>query len=404
MLFRSTGDVIMRKLLSVVMVSAMVMGLAACSSSGTAPETSGTQASLAETAATQEAGAEKDQEAASEAGNTADAGQEEPIKIAFFMFENSNTFTTYIRKGLESYGGERNVVVDSFDGKSDQSTQTDAITTTLAKGEYDLIVVNPVDSGAGTTINNLCRENNVPVIFADRAPDLTGGVLDEYEQSYYVGLDWSDPGKVQAEMLYEDWKADPARFDKNGDGVLQYVLLQGNVAQQNAIYRTEAIHTLMDQWNADGTLKNEQLDIQDGNWSSDKGKDVMDTWNVKYGDQIEAVLCNNDTMAMGAIESLKTAGAFDSGDGPAVYGINGIPDVWEMVESGHMAGTVLTSPYKEAVAIIDMSRNICARKDPLDGTDLVWGEFGKDVRISDIAIRMDNLDTAKDDFSKCMTN
>lgn len=69
-----------------------------------------------------------------------------------------------------------------------------------------------------------------------------------------------------------------------------------------------------------------------------------------------------------------------------------------------MAGTVLTSPYREAVAIIDMSRNICAGKDPLEGTDLEWGEFGKDVRISDIPIRIDNLDTAKDDFSKCMTN
>lgn len=394
----------MRRLFSVVMVSAMVISLAACSSSGTASEGAGAQASSAEAGAAQEPSKEKSDDTPADGGQAGDAGQEEPLKIAFFMFENSNTFTTYIRKGLESYGGERNVVVDSFDGKSDQSTQTDAITTALAKGEYDLIVVNPVDSGAGTTINNLCRDNNVPVIFADRAPDLVGGVLDEYEHSYYVGLDWSDPGKVQAEMLYEDWKADPARFDKNGDGVLQYVLLQGNVAQQNAIYRTEAIHTLMDQWNKDGTLKNEQLDIQDGNWSSDKGKDVMDTWNVKYGDQIEAVLCNNDTMAMGAIESLKTAGAFDGQDGPAVYGINGIPDVWEMVESGHMAGTVLTSPYREAVAIIDMSRNICAGKDPLEGTDLEWGEFGKDVRISDIPIRKDNLDTAKDDFSKCMTN
>lgn len=43
----------------------------------------------------------------------------------------------------------------------------------------------------------------------------------------------------------------------------------------------------------------------------------MDTWNVRFGDQIEAVLCNNDTMAMGAVESLKTAGAFDDGKGPA---------------------------------------------------------------------------------------
>ncbi len=326
----------------------------------------------------------------------------EPLHVAFFMFENSNTFTTYIRKGMESYGKQHNVIVESFDGKSDQSTQTDAITTALAKGQYDVIVVNLVDSGAGTIINNLAKASQVPVIFADRAPDLVGGVLEEYEAAYYVGLDWSDPGKVQAEMVYEDWKANKETIDKNGDGILQYVLLQGNVAQQNAIYRTNAIHDLMAKWNEDETMRNIELDIQDGNWSSDKGKDVMDVWNVKFGDQIEAILCNNDTMAMGAVESLKTAGAFDSGNGPKVYGINGIPDVWELIEQGYMAGTVLTSPYREAKTIIDMAVNLHAKNDPLLNTTYQWGEFGKDVRIDDIAIRIENIDIAKEDFSFTM--
>lgn len=391
----------MRKLVSTVAITAMVLSLAACGSSG--KETTAAQAG-GDTAQTQtEAKAGEQTEGTTPAAGDA-AVEGEPLNIAFFMFDNSNTFTTYIRKGLEAYGAEHNVTVESFDGKADQSTQTDGISTALAKDKYDLIVVNPVDSGAGATINAMCRDKGIAVIYADRAPDLTGGVLDDYEQAYYVGLDWSDPGKVQAEMVYEDWKADMSRFDKNGDGVLQYVLLQGNVAQQNAIYRTDAIHGLMDGWNADGTMKNEQLDIQDGNWSSDKGKDVMDTWNVKYGDKIEAVLCNNDTMAMGAIESLKTVGAFDGQKGPAVYGINGIPDVWEMIEDDYMTGTVLTSPYKEAQAIIDMARNICSDKEPLEGTDLVWGEFKKDVRIADIAIRKDNMDIAVKDFEACMTN
>lgn len=48
-------------------------------------------------------------------------------------------------------------------------------------------------------------------------------------------------------MMYEDWKNNQEAIDTNGDGVLQYVILQGNVAQQNAIYRTNAIHDLMDQ-------------------------------------------------------------------------------------------------------------------------------------------------------------
>ena len=174
------------------------------------------------------------------------------------------------------------------------------------------------------------------------------------------------------------------------------------MAQQNAIYRTNAIHDLMDQWNEDGTMPNGQLDIQDGNWTSEQGRNVMDTWNVRFGDQIEAVLCNNDTMAMGAVESLKTAGAFDDGKGPRVYGINGIPDVWDMIEEETMSGTVLTSPYTEAQIIIDMALNICADKEPLEGTDYQWGEFGKDVRVVNIPIRIEDLDVAKEDYGNCM--
>lgn len=203
-------------------------------------------------------------------------------------------------------------------------------------------------------------------------------------------------------MVYDAWTADSSKLDKNGDGVLQYVLLQGNVAQQNAIYRTAAINELFEGWAADGTMKTEQLDIQDGNWSSDKGKDVMDAWNVKFGDEIEAVLCNNDTMAMGAIESLKTAGAFDDGNSPIVYGINGIPDVWEMIEDDYMAGTVLTSPYREAKIIIDMAKNLTAGKEALDGTEYHYGEFGKDVRVDDVAITKETLKIAQDDYAACM--
>lgn len=382
----------MKKIICTAISTVMVLAMTACGGSKPAASSAGSETPVS-------AGSTS---ASSAASQSAPAEKVESIKIAFFMYENSNTFTTYIRKGLESYGKDTNVIVESFDGKSDQATQTDAITTVLAKDEFDLIVVNPVDSGAGAAINALCKEKNVPVIYADRAPDLVGGILDTYEKSYYVGLDWADPGAVQAKMMYDNWNANKEKLDKNGDGKLQYVLLQGNVAQQNAIYRTAAINDLFKGWNDDGTMPNEQLDIQDGNWSSDKGKDVMDTWNVKYGDQIEAVLCNNDTMAMGAIESLKTAGVFESGKAPAVYGINGIPDVWEMITADQMAGTVLTSPYREAKIIIDMAINLCADKDPLEGTNYKWGEFGKDVRVDDVAITKENLKVAQDDFSACM--
>ena len=368
----------MKKVLSLILALSLAVGLVGCGGPKSTVSNNGGENSTNSTAETK------------------------PLKFAFFMFENSNTFTTYIRKGLEAYGKEHNVIVDSYDGKSDQSTQTDGITTALAKGQYDLIVVNPVDPGAASAINSLCKQYNVPVIYADRAPDLEGGALEDYEKAYYIGLDWSDPGYVQADMVYEDWKNHRQKMDKNGDGILQYVILQGNVAQQNAIFRCAAIDERFKGWAEDKSMVTERLDIQDGNWSSEKGKDIMDTWNVKFGDQIEAVLCNNDTMAMGAAESIKTTGKYEKNTAPYVYGINAIPDVWELIEGNYMRGSVLTSPYREAKAIIDIGINLCNDNDPLTGTSYKWGEFKKDIRIDDVAITSENLQVAQDDFAACM--
>ena len=85
-----------------------------------------------------------------------------------------------------------------------------------------------------------------------------------------------------------------------------------------------------------------------------------------------------------------------------MYGINGIPDVWEMIEDDYMAGTVLTSPYREAKIIIDMAKNLTAGKEALDGTEYHYGEFGKDVRVDDVAITKETLKIAQDDYAACM--
>lgn len=376
----------MKKILTLALVAAMTLSLVACSSSSSTETTTTTDATS---------------EAVTDAIETAvESG--EGLNIAFFTFENSNTFTTYIRKGIENYGAQFGITVDNFDGKSDQAVQTDAIAVALQKGGYDILVVNPVDSGAGTTINAMCAEYGVPVIYVDRAPDLVGGVLDEYDDAYYVGLGWSSPGQIQADAVYEAWTTNMEAMDKNGDGVLQYVILQGNIAQQNAIYRTEAIQTSFAAWDADGTMPNEMLDIQDGNWSADQGTQVMDVWNVRFGDEIEVVMCNNDAMATGAVESIKITGAYEDGTAPMVYGINAIPDVWDLIEDGYMEGSVLTSPYQEAICVVQMAMNICAGNDPLEGTDWVWGEYGKDVRMSDQAVTVDNLEIAMEDYNACM--
>ena len=49
-----------------------------------------------------------------------------------------------------------------------------------------------------------------------------------------------------------------------------------------------------------------------------------------------------------------------------------------------------------------MAKNLTAGKEALDGTEYHYGEFGKDVRVDDVAITKDTLKTAQDDYAACM--
>jgi methyl-galactoside transport system substrate-binding protein len=268
----------------------------------------------------------------------------------------------------------------------------------LAKG-IDILLLNLVDPGAGDTILKLAKAKNVPVVFFNRAPNME--ILSNWEKCWYVGISWRAPGLVQSTLVLADWKANKAKMDKNGDGILQYALIQGNVSQQDAIHRTAAIKDTFAEYNKSGEMKNELLDLQVADWNTTKAKELMDVWNVKYGNKIEAVVSNNDAMALGAIESMKAAGVFTTpGKYVYVYGINCLPEVAQLLKSGELSGTVLTSPWMQAVACVDIAVNVFNGKEPLAGTTFKF-DTNKDVRVVDIAITKANMADGVSAYEKC---
>jgi len=327
------------------------------------------------------------------------AAQEKVPTIAFAVFDYSNAFMAYIRKGIENYTkGKANFI--SVDAANDQARQNEQVQTLIQRG-VDALIINLVDPGAGQTLLDAAKAANIPVCFINRAPDIE--ILKTWDKCWYVGIDWMSPGLVQADLIKADWEANKAAMDKNGDGVLQYVLVQGNISQQDGIYRTRAIHETFAKWNEDGTMKNEQLDIQEAGWNTTRAKELMETWIIKYGNRIEAVVCNNDAMAMGVIEALRGHGYFDDESKKVyVYGINAIPQVWPLIENGELSGTILTSPWLQAIAAADICIDSINGREPLAGTDFVWsGESNREIRVMDYAINSGNLKDAEDAYNRC---
>jgi len=322
--------------------------------------------------------------------------------IGFAVFDYSNAYVAYIRKGVENYCADGKAKLQFVDAANDQTRQNEQIMTLIARG-VDALIVNPVDPGAGQLIIDAAKKEKIPVVFVNRAPFLE--VLETYAKSWYVGIDWMAPALVQADLVKADWDVYRKEMDKNGDGVLQYVLIQGNISQQDAIYRTRAIRETFEAWNKDGSMKNEMLAIQEAGWNTTKAKEVMETWIVKYGNKIEAVISNNDAMAMGAVEALRAHGYFDNPKTKVrVYGINALPQVWPLIEKGEMAGTVLTSPWLQAVACVDILLDSLNGRTPLAnvGPEFQWtGASGREIRCMDYAITLSNLDAAKKAYINC---
>ncbi|MCG6451033.1 substrate-binding domain-containing protein, partial [Vibrio parahaemolyticus] len=151
--------------------------------------------------------------------------------------------------------------------------------------------------------------------------------------------DSKESGIIQGDLISQQWKANPS-WDKNGDGVLQYVMLKGEPGHPDAEARTTySVKTI----NENG-IKTEQLHMDTGMWDTAMAKDKMDAWlSGPNGAKIEVVIANNDGMAMGAVEALRGAGAKTP-----VFGVDALSEALALVKSGDMAGTVLNDADSQA--------------------------------------------------------
>ena len=122
-------------------------------------------------------------------------------------------------------------------------------------------------------------------------------------------------------------------------------------------------------------------------WDTAQAKDKMDAWiSGPNKDKIEVVICNNDAMAFGAIESLKAAGKTTV----PTFGIDALPEALAKVKSGELAGTVLNDAKNQAKATLELAKNLAAGKDPLDGTS--WKlDDKKAVRVPYVAVNKTNV-------------
>lgn len=295
------------------------------------------------------------------------------VKIGVLIYKYDDTYISTVRQALEAKArGKAQLYLN--DGKGDQGTQNDQVDLALQK-DIDVLLVNMVDIGAASTIVSKAKAAGVPVIFFNREPDT--GVIKSYDKARFVGTNAKDAGIIQGEIIAEQWETN--KYDKNGDGVMQYVMFKGEPDNPEAVARTEySIKTVKDKG-----INVEELELQVANWDTEQANRAMEAWITKYGDKIEFVVANNDGMAQGAIAALQAAG-YNKGDENKfipVVGVDATDAARELISKKYMTGTVLQDGEAMAEALITLALNAAEDRDFLEGSDYEYDSTGVAVRI-----------------------
>ncbi|RJX68331.1 galactose/glucose ABC transporter substrate-binding protein MglB [Vibrio sinensis] len=299
--------------------------------------------------------------------------------LGFTIYKYDDNFMSVVRQAIQKEAdADKDSRVLMNDSQNSQSMQNDQVDVMLARG-VQALAINLVDPAAAPTIIQKAKMDNVPIVFFNKEP--SKDAMASYDQAYYVGTDSKESGIIQGELIAKQWKANPT-WDKNGDGVLQYVMLKGEPGHPDAEARTTySVKTLNDQG-----IKTEELHMDTGMWDTAMAKDKVDAWlSGPNGTKIEIVIANNDGMAMGAVEALRGAGTK-----LPVYGVDALAEALALVKSGDMAGTVLNDATNQAKATFELSRNLAEGKAAAEGTQ--WKIDNKVVRVPYVGVERSTLE------------
>ena len=277
--------------------------------------------------------------ASSAAASSTAASAAGSANIGVCIYQFADNFMTLYRTDLEEYLKDMGYSVTIMDGKNDQNTQTEQINTFLQQG-VDVLIINPVQTTSAQTIVDTVSPSGTPIVFINREPDKS--VLDSYaDKCCYVGADARQSGTYQGELILET----ETQGDINGDGVITYIMCKGDPENIDAQYRTEySIKALEDAGKKVNCLY-EYLD----NWDQTTAQQDVANALSQYGDQIEVVFCNNDAMALGALQSLQQAGR-TVGKDVYLVGVDALSEAVQNVVDGNMTGTVLNDDVGQATA------------------------------------------------------
>ncbi|MDR7142495.1 sugar ABC transporter substrate-binding protein [Rhizobium sp. BE258] len=253
-------------------------------------------------------------------------------RIGVSMGTLTNNFQTLIVNGMQDYAKSVGVELQIEDATTDVNKQLDQVKN-FAAGGVSAIIVDPVDSDGTPALSKVAEDAGIPLIYVNVQPtDLsTLG-----KQQAFVGSNEAESGTLQTKEVCRIL---------GGKG--NVVIMIGDLTSQAARQRTQDVHDVIATPECSG-LKVAQEQV--GNWSRVNGADLVSNW-LTSGLEFDAVLANNDEMALGAIAALKNGGA--STEKIIVAGIDATPEALQAMKAGDLKVTVFQDAKGQGKGSID---------------------------------------------------
>lgn len=326
----------MKKMVALILATMMMASAAVGCSNNTATSSAASTAPASSAAAS------------SAAASSTAAATDVSVGVCIYKFDD--TFMTGVRNNMTSQAQTLGAKLDIQDSQNKQPTQNDQVDSFITKG-VSALAVNPVDRTAAAPIVEKAKAKSLPIVFLNREPE--ADVMKSYDKVWYVGAKAEQSGTMSGEIIADYFKANKTA-DKNGDGKIQYVMLQGEPGHQDATLRTKYSIDAIEK----AGFKTEKLAADTAMWDKVKATDLMNTFIASQGlDKIEAVLANNDDMALGAIEALKAKG-YNKGDKTKfipVVGVDATAPALQAMADGSLLGTVLNDAENQGKATVNIA-------------------------------------------------
>lgn len=270
-------------------------------------------------------------------------------RIGISIFQYDDNFMKLFRREMESYlvnQGFQKENINMADAQNDFDRQLEQVNTFIRQGA-DLLIVNPVDAAQADVITDLAVAADIPLVYINSAP--TQSEQRRWQQNRwrvtYCGTDSYEAGCYQGEIIAA---LGLEVLDKNRNGQIDYVMLEGTVGHADTGYRTEySVKALRDAGYSLNCLMQES-----GEWSKEKGYQLTAQALQTYGDDVEVILSNNDAMALGAIQAIEESGRVP-GEDIYLVGVDALPEAVEDVILGKLSGTVFNDYFTQSHNTVD---------------------------------------------------